>query len=121
MYYRAIRGATTVVENKTQSILDETKQLLNKMMSDNQVDSEDIISIFFTSTYDLNASFPAKAARELGLVDTPLMCAQELDVKGALPQCIRVMMHIASSKLKAEIKHIYLNKAIALRSDQKQV
>ena len=117
MYYRAIRGATTVKENTLEAILEETSVLLEAIMAENQIGSDDLVSILFTTTPDLTAAFPAKAARRLGLSDTPLICAQELDVKGALPRCIRVMIHAYTSKSKQEIKHIYLNEAVSLRVD----
>ena len=117
MYYRAIRGATSVRQNSSEEILEETKRLVNQMLAENEVKTDDIISIFFTATPDLDAVFPAKAARELGLLDTPLICAQELNVLGALTRCIRILMHVNSKKTKQELKHIYLNEAVSLRVD----
>lgn len=117
MFYRAIRGAITVKDNTVESILNETSSLLKAIMDENQIGPDDLVSIFFTTTPDLTAAFPAKAARRLGLSDTPLMCAQELDVKGALPRCIRVMIHAYSTKSKQDIKHVYLNEAVKLRVD----
>ena len=95
----------------------ETSALIDVIMSKNEILSDDLISVLFTTTPDLTAAFPAKAARQLGLLDTPLMCAQELNVKGALPRCIRVMIHAYSSKAKRDIKHVYLNEAVSLRVD----
>lgn len=92
-------------------------ELLRAMLDDNGVASADVISVIFTATGDLVSEFPALAARKLGWSDIPLICAQELPVQGALPRCIRVMMHIESGRQKSEIRHIYLREAIALRAD----
>ena len=88
IFCRAIRGATTVESNNEKLILLETKALLKEIISHNKLESDQIISIFFTMTADLNKVFPARAARQLGLKDTPLMCSQEIDVPNSLAFCI---------------------------------
>ena len=119
IYCRAIRGATTVENNDEKLILLETKTLLNELISQNSLESNQIISIFFTVTADLNKVFPAKAARQLGLNDTPLMCSQEIDVPNSLACCIRVLVHVNTTLSKQDLKHIYLKSAEALRPEFK--
>lgn len=114
---KGIRGAITVDHNDKQEILDATKELLVAMQENNNFHLEDIACIFFTVTADLNAAFPAKAARELGLVETALLCGNEIDVPGSLPRCIRVMILVNTCKKSGEIKHIYLRDAAKLRTD----
>jgi cytidylate kinase len=114
---RAIRGAITVEENDKKSILDGTVELLNEIARVNGITEEDIISIIFTVTDDLNTAFPAEAARNIGWVNTPLMCAREINVPGSLQKCVRVLMHVNSAKEKNEIKHVYLKGARVLRKD----
>lgn len=117
MGVRAIRGAITIDHNTKQEIILYTKQLLREIMHVNGITSEDMISIFFTTTKDVNATFPAVAARELKLNDIPLMCAHEMEVPGSLSKCIRVMMHVNTDKTLAELSHIYLRDAKKLRPD----
>ncbi|MBM7623831.1 chorismate mutase [Sporohalobacter salinus] len=113
----AIRGATTVDENTKKDILTSTRELLTEISKRNQLNKEDIISIFFTVTQDLDAAFPAQAARELGWDLIPLICANEIDVPGAISKCIRVLIHINSNSKLEEIEHVYLNDAKKLRPD----
>ena len=117
MTVRGIRGAITVSENTINDIIEDTKVLLTKMIAENDIDQTEIVSIFFSITKDLNATFPAKAARELGLHDTPLLCLNELDVPNSLEKVIRILMHVNSLKKQTEMKHIYLKEAIKLRPD----
>lgn len=114
---RAIRGATTVVENNAEEILKETERLLKEIYEKNRLKEEDIISIIFTVTNDLNATFPAIAARNLGWTSIALMCTNEINVPGSLEKCIRVLFHVNSDKQNDEIKHVYLNDAKVLRPD----
>lgn len=116
-YVRGIRGAITVERNHRQDIIEATQELIKAIVDGNQLSAEDICSAFFTVTPDLNAEFPAKAARAMGWDLVPLLCAQELDVAGALPRCIRVLVHVNTHKSQGEIKHIYLREASALRPD----
>ena len=117
---RGIRGATTVADDSSASILEGTRELLSRMISANQVAPEETAAIFFTATAVLSATFPARAARELGLVDVPLMCSQEIPVADAPPRCIRVLLLVNTSKRPEEIVHVYLRGAAALRSDLSQ-
>lgn len=112
----AIRGATTVEENTEAVIREETLHLLERIWKENHLQEEEIISIFFTMTPDLNATFPAEAAREMGLHHIPLLCSVEIDVAGATKRCIRVLLHVAGDG-EAPVKHIYLNRAKSLRPD----
>lgn len=115
MAVRGIRGATTVENNSREEILTATKELLRELVAANSLKIEEIASILFTLTSDLNAEFPAVAAREIGWQDTPLICAKEIEVPGSLPKCVRVLMQVNSSKEQKEIKHVYLKKAGNLR------
>ena len=116
MKLRALRGAITVDSNDEKAILGATEELLRAMVDRNGLGHDDIVSCLFTCTPDLNAEFPAVAARNMGMSDVPLMCAQEMDVYGQLPQVIRVMMHCyAPPERKAE--HVYLRDATKLRLD----
>lgn len=116
MGLRGIRGATTVSDNTKEEIISATKELLQEIAKANQLDIEEIASIFFSVTKDLNAEFPAVAARELGWNDTPLLCAYEIDVPGSLFKCIRVLLHVNTEKSQKEMKHIYLREAVNLRT-----
>ncbi len=114
---RAIRGAITVNENNAEQILDATKTLLSEIVERNGLDSEDVISVIFSVTKDLDAVYPAVAARQMGWTDTPLFCLNEMNVPGSLPRCIRVLMHVDTEKSKKEIVHVYLGGASVLRPD----
>tara|TARA_B100000749_G_C18372755_1_gene442481 strand:- start:31 stop:417 length:387 start_codon:yes stop_codon:yes gene_type:complete len=111
-----IRGATTSKENSKSSIINATTELLEKLTSENEVTLDSIAAVFFTTTHDLNAEFPAAAARKLGWLDIPLLCSLEIDVPDAPQFCIRVMMLINTHKTNTEIKHIYLRGAQDLRN-----
>ncbi|MEI3610786.1 chorismate mutase [Pseudogracilibacillus sp. SO30301A] len=115
---RGFRGATTVNDNIEAEITKETKKLVLRMVETNQIKPEDISHVLFSVTNDLNASFPAKVARELnGWTHVPVMCMKEIDVPNSLPLCIRVMM-VAKTELKQnEVQHVFLNEAIKLRPD----
>jgi chorismate mutase len=112
---RALRGATTVDEDSTAQVTERTQELLKVMLARNGVDHADIISVLFTATDDVHSMFPATAARAIGFGDVPLLCARELDIQGAQPRCIRVMMHVETTR--AELHHIYLEGARGLRDD----
>lgn len=112
----AIRGAITTDKNSEKEILDKTKLLLRNILDKNEIKTDQIISILFTLTKDLNAVYPAKAAREIGITKAALMCAQELPVPNSLEKCVRVMLQ-CYHPTKTKIKHIYLEKAKTLRSD----
>jgi chorismate mutase len=114
---RAIRGATTVAADEPVFIREAVIELLEAILNDNDLTPSDVISAVFTATPDLVSEFPAHAARVIGWTDIPLLCAQELPVEGALPMCIRVMLHVETRRQRAEIKHAYLREAVLLRQD----
>jgi chorismate mutase len=118
MSVRGIRGATTISEDTAEAILLATRELLLAILEANpSLQPNDIASAFFTVTEDLRAVYPAQAARELGWEEVPLMCAQEIPVKGSLPKCIRVLISWNSDLPQPEIHHIYLHDAARLRPD----
>lgn len=117
---RGVRGATTVSEDTAEAILTATRELLQKMLLYNDIQGEDIATIYFSTTADVSAAFPAVAARQIGLNDTALLCGHEMAVPNSLPMCIRVMMHWNTTKKQKEIKHIYLREAKKLRPDHDQ-
>ena len=114
---RGVRGATTVEDNTPELILAATRELLGEMVSTNAIASEDIASVLFTLTPDLNAEYPAAAAREVGWTDVPLMCAQEIDKPDALPRTIRVLILWNTGTPQHAIRHCYLRGAAVLRPD----
>lgn len=114
---RAIRGATTVAADEPVFIREAVIELLEAMLDENDLSPSDVISAVFTATPDLVSEFPAHAARVIGWTDIPLLCAQELPVEGALPMCIRVMMHAETRRPRGEIRHAYLREAVLLRQD----
>lgn len=117
MNLRAIRGATCLQHDDAAEMAEAVTELLSELMSRNSISTDDLISVLFTSTPDLHSSFPAAAARGVGLADVPLICAQEINVTGAMEKVVRVMMHVQTSRARAEIKHVYLRGAEALRQD----
>lgn len=117
MSVRAIRGATQAQSNSPEAIASATRELVAEILSANHLTPASVISILFTASPDLNASFPAAAVRELGFADTPLICAVEIDVPGSLPRTIRTLVHADSPLQKGEISHIYLHGAKVLRAD----
>jgi len=114
---RGIRGAITVEENTAAAIYSATRELLLTIKEKNDFEPEDVAGILFTMTSDLDAAFPARAARELGWTYVPLLCASELDVSGGLEKCIRVMLFVNTEKAPSEINHVYLRGASSLRED----
>ncbi|HEX8052664.1 MAG TPA: chorismate mutase [Thermoleophilaceae bacterium] len=116
MRLRALRGAITVDGNERDAILEGTEELLREVMGRNELAAEDIVSCVFTCTADLNAAFPAEAARRLGLGAVPLLCAREIDVPGALPRVIRLMAHCYAEEDR-QAQHVYLREAVELRRD----
>jgi chorismate mutase len=113
----AIRGATSVEQDRPGDIIAATTALLEEMLNRNQIEAEELVSLIFTSTPDLVAEFPAVAARRLGLSAVPLMCAAEIPVPGATPRCVRVLAHCYSRRSNDELRHVYLGAAKKLRSD----
>jgi len=114
---RAIRGATTVDDDSAESIYPRVQELLTEIMRRNSIDHDDLVSVFFTATADLRSVFPATAAREIGFGDVPLICAAEIDVAGATPRCIRVMLQVYTAQDREKIHHTYLHGAQGLRDD----
>ncbi|MCK2218060.1 chorismate mutase [Actinomadura sp. ATCC 31491] len=114
---RAVRGAIQVDANDRDSIVEATTELVSTLMERNRLTTDDVISVLFTATPDLTAEFPALAARKLGFHEVPLICCTEIDVPGALPRVVRLMAHIETDRPRAEIHHVYLRGAVALRQD----
>lgn len=114
---RGVRGAINIERNDSHLIIEETKKLLLEMVKANNIEVEDICSIIFTMTPDLNAAFPAYATRDLGWKMVPNLCAVEIDVAESLSRCIRVLMHVNTPLNQKEIKHVYLKEAQKLRDD----
>lgn len=117
MSIRAIRGATQVSANTPEAIAAGVKELIQAILDANTLRPSDVVSVFFTSTPDLTAAFPAAACREIGFASVPLIGSVEVDVPGALAMVIRAMLHVESGKSHEEITHIYLHGAVALRRD----
>ena len=117
MACRGVRGATTVENDTREEILAATRQLLALVIRLNGIEPVDVGSVIFSTTTDLNAEFPALAARQLGWVDTALLCTHELDVPGSLRKCIRVLVHWNTDKPASEIHHVYIREAVRLRPD----
>ena len=118
MSVRGIRGATVAAENTPEAILSATRELLTAIVAANPgLAPEDIASAIFTVTPDLDAAFPAQAARQLGWKHVPLMCAREIPVPGSLPRCIRVLLHWNTDRPQAAIRPVYLRAAASLRPD----
>jgi chorismate mutase len=114
---RAIRGAVQVDANESAAILEGTSDLVTEVMTRNGLTPGDVISVVFTATSDLNAEFPALAARKLGFQDVPLLCCTEIDVPGAMPRVVRLLMHVETGSPRSAIQHVYLRGATALRLD----
>lgn len=114
---RGVRGATSVSQNDKQEIFTKTMEMLRKLVEENQINLEDIGAAIFSSTPDLNAAFPAAAARKLGWSTVPLFGTQEIDNPDGVPLCIRVLLLWNTEVNPKDIKHVYLEKAAALRPD----
>lgn len=117
MLVRGIRGATTVAANTREEILDAATELLQELVRLNDVKPDYVASIIFTTTPDLNAEFPAVAARQAGWTHVALECVHEMHVPGSLPRCLRVLMHVNTERAQHEVTHVYLREARALRPD----
>jgi chorismate mutase len=118
---RGVRGATTVESNAREEILEESRKLLALMIRSNDILSEDVASALFTVTRDLNAEYPALAARQLGWINVPLLCGYEIDVPGGLTRCIRVLLHWNTDKPQHDIVHVYIKDARKLRPDLSKI
>ena len=117
MTVRAIRGAIQVAADDRQEILDGTAELVTEVMKRNGLSTDEVISVIFSATADLRAEFPALAARALGFQEVPLLCCTEINVPGALPRVVRLMMHVDTSLSRNAVQHVYLRGATALRLD----
>jgi len=117
MTCRGVRGATTADANSREEILKATRQLLALMIRQNDIQEEDVVSAIFSTTHDLDAEFPALAARQLGWLDVAFMCTNEVDVPDSLPHCIRILLHWNTDKPADEIVHVYIKNASRLRPD----
>lgn len=117
MAVRGIRGAITIKEDNVSEVLQATTELLTEIITQNQLKSQDLASIIFTVTQDITSAFPAEAARSMGLNLVPLLCSLEIGVKGSIPLCIRVLIHVNTNLSQEEIKHVFLRDAAKLRED----
>ncbi len=117
MSCRGVRGATSVEANDPESIVTATRELLKRIVAANDMAVSDIASVVFTATDDLDAEYPARAAREMGWSRVPLLCMQEMAVRGSLPRCIRVLVLWNTDRSAERIKHVYLGDAVRLRPD----
>jgi chorismate mutase len=117
---RGIRGATTVESNTKAAILEATQELLSAIVQANEIREDDVASAFFSATPDLNAEFPALAARHMGWSHVALTCMQEMYVPGSLPMCVRILMHVNTAKAQDEVQFVYLRGAKVLRPDLAQ-
>ena len=115
-YCRGVRGATTVKSNSGAEILEATRELLMKLVEANGMNIEEVACVIFTTTSDLNAEFPALAARQMGWKDIALLCSHEMQVPGSLPYCIRVLLLYNTDKKGSELIHVYLREAVNLRN-----
>jgi chorismate mutase len=113
----AVRGATTVDVDTREQVIERTQELVRAVVERNGFDEDDLISILFTATDDIRSAFPAEAAREAGFTRVPLMCARELDIVDGIERCIRVMVHVQTTRVRSELRHPYLHGARQLRTD----
>jgi chorismate mutase len=118
---RAVRGATQLVDDTREQMLDRVAEMVTEVMSANRLEVDDFISVIFTATSDLVAEFPAYAARQLGFGVVPLLCAGELEIAGSMPRVVRMLAHVETDLPRADITHVYLHGAAALRTDLTKV
>ncbi len=121
MTCRGIRGAICADANEAGAVLSATRRLLERIVSANDVSADDVVSVIFTATPDLDATYPARAARQMGWTNVPLLCAQEMAVRDSLSRCIRVLIHWNTDRTPDEIHHVYLGEARALRPDLAEI
>jgi chorismate mutase len=117
MAVRAIRGATQLDNDVREHMLERVAEMVLDLMDANDLGVDDFISVIFTATSDLVSEFPAYAARRLGFVDVPLICARELEIEGSMPRVVRMLAHVETERSKAEVTHVYLHGAANLRRD----
>lgn len=118
---RGVRGAVTVKENTEEAILAATRELLQVIVKRNEMHPDDVASVYFTTTMDLNATYPALAARQIGWSDVALLCGHEMNVPGGLEKCVRVLIHWNTTRSAKEIVHVYLREAQVLRPDRQNL
>ena len=121
MAVRAVRGATQLEEDVREHMLDRVAEMVLDVMESNGLTVDDFISVVFTATSDLVSEFPAYAARQLGFGEVPLICARELEIAGSMPRVVRMLAHVETDLPRADITHVYLHGAAALRSDLTRV
>ena len=114
---RGLRGATTVEADTVAQVTERSQELLREVMARNELGEDDIVSIVFTATPDVTSMFPATAVREIGFGAVPLLCAAEIAVPGSMPLCIRVLLHVYTSRSRTSLHHVYLHGAQGLRDD----
>jgi chorismate mutase len=114
---RGLRGATTCEIDTPEQISSATQELLRVMMDRNDLSHDDVVSVIFTTTTDLTSAFPATGARSVGFGDIPLLCASEINVPGSMPHCVRILMHVYTTRSRTELRHVYLRDAQGLRDD----
>jgi chorismate mutase len=114
---RGLRGATTCASDTPEEIETATQELLRGMMDRNDLSHDDVVSVIFTTTTDLTSAFPATGARGVGFGDIPLLCASEINVPGSMPLCVRILMHVYTTRSRTELRHVYLRNAQGLRDD----
>lgn len=117
MPLRALRGATTIAIDEVEHLTERMIELFEELFDRNGIDHDDLVSIIFTATDDIRSTFPATAARKFGLGDVPLICARELDIEGATPLCVRVMIHLETDRERHALHHVYQHGARNLRDD----
>jgi chorismate mutase len=114
---RGLRGATTVDVDTAEQVTERSQELMRRIMERNDLAEDDIVSVIFTATADVTSIFPATAIREIGFGAVPLLCAAEIAVPGAMPRCVRVLLHVMTTRSRDEIHHVYLHGAQGLRDD----
>ncbi|MFF3555464.1 chorismate mutase [Streptomyces tsukubensis] len=117
MAVRAVRGAVQLERDGAEHMDEQVGELLTAVLERNSLTADDLISVWFTATPDLRSAFPAAAARRLGITDVPLICAQEMDVEGAMPRIVRILAHVETGLGRSAVTHVYLGAAAALRKD----
>ena len=120
MAVRAVRGAIQTDADDRDAIIEATAELVRAVLDRNGLAADALISVVFTATPDLHSEFPAYAARQMGITDVPLLCAAEIDVPGAMPRVLRLLAHVETDRPRAEVRHVYLRGAAALRTDLPQ-
>lgn len=114
---RGLRGATTCASDTPEEIGEATQELLRAMMDRNDLSHDDVVSVIFTTSPDLTSAFPATGARGIGFGDVPLLCASEINVPGSMSRCVRILMHVYTTRSRIELRHVYLRDAQSLRDD----